>query len=146
MSIISNVEPSRQLVHHSVRPVTREVFPLYVPVIVEAMIDREPGWEFDAPLHFIAPFHRYCEVGSICETSVLKELDDLLLDLDCCFSYSADAHCWPYLPAEYLRFASRVRAGHDRRRFAYFRCEVTVTRWGTSDASDCGEWNISVVR
>lgn len=54
-----------ELVHHTVRPITRELFPLGVPVIVEAMIDRESGWEFDAPLHFISPFHRYREVGSI---------------------------------------------------------------------------------
>lgn len=132
----------RELVHHTVQPLTRELFPLGVPVIVEAMIDRESGWEFDAPLHFISPFHRYREVGSISKSTVESRLDDVLTDLDCGLSWEADRHVWPYLPEEYLRFVSRVRSGHDRRRFAYFRCQVTVRRW---DENSLGDWEIKFV-
>lgn len=45
-------------------PITKAMFPIGVPVLVESFIDSGCGWEFDAPLHIMSPFHAYYIVGS----------------------------------------------------------------------------------
>ncbi len=121
------------LKHSSVRGVTKATFPVGEIVTVEAFIDREAGWEFDAPLHFIAPFHRYYETGSIGVESVRAHLEDILIDLDCGIDLRPCDHPWPYAPEELTRIISRVRSGHDRKRFAYYRVNVLVDNWTEGD-------------
>lgn len=117
--------------------ITRAMFPLNTPVVVEAMIDRQSGWEFDAPLIFMSPFCRDCITGSICVEAVYSKLEDILIDLDCDYRIEQESH------DELRQIFSRVRSGHDRKRWAYYRATVIVSRWAGPDDQECGDWSIT---
>lgn len=114
-----------------VQPITRSTFPLNQPVIVEAIIDCESGWEFDAPLHIMRPFHRYIETGSIWAGAVDSALEDILIDLSIGQDESLppDDHAWPYTGKYLDRVFRQVRNGGRRDRFCYYRRIVLVTDW-----------------
>lgn len=111
-------------------------------VTVEAIVDTACGWEFDAPLHVVSPFHLYREVGSASSAALLRVLENLLIDLDCGRELAPDRNCWPYAPNYLKRLARNAKRGKARRGILLFRATVTVHRWGALDSEQQGDWDI----
>lgn len=130
-----------KLTGRNVRPITRADFPFNTPVIVEAFIDREAGWEFDAPMHIMVPWHRYCIINSITSHVLFDRIDNILTDLDCGFSVEADDDSWPYSPGYLKRKWRQIRSGKCAKRFPVLSATVTVFEWASNDES-CGQWDI----
>lgn len=125
-----------------VRPVTKALFPVGVPVVVEAIVDTRSGWEFDAPMHIMRPFHRYCEVGSITSQALEDRIKDILLDLDLGDEIKPDDHAWPYT-GEYLKRVFRqVQKGQRLDRFWHLRSTVVVNSWANDD-SGCVDYDVT---
>ena len=122
------------------KPITRTLFPLHELVVVESFIDN-CGWEFDAPLHFMRPFHRYCITGSACKEVIDERIEDILIDLASDRSIPADDDSWPYTPSYLKRFFAEIRRGKHKDRVWYYRTEVVVESWGYGDDGQC--WNYS---
>lgn len=120
------------LTGRNVVPITKRTFPLGQPVLIESFIDGNCGWEYDAPLHFMRPFHRYCIVGSCCTETIDGKIEDIIIDLDCGRTIAPDDDCWPYEPKYLKRLFRRARNGN---RCMYFRSIVTVNSW--SDDGYC---------
>src|SRR5579872_5034670 len=101
-----------------VRQINKETFPIGQLVKIEAFIDRESGWEFDAPMHIMSPFHRYHETGSICDWALYRVLEDLLIDVDIYGSVEADDNAWPYTAKELQEDWEQIKAGKSGNRYA----------------------------
>jgi len=103
------------------RRITRNDFPINTPIPFEAFIDGNCGWEFDAPLHFLKPFHRYHEVRSTCKETIEAKIQDLMIDVSCDLEIYESANYWPYEEKKYVEgLMSRLRRGKGRRGVAYF--------------------------
>lgn len=117
-----------------IKPITRDHFPIGKPVVIESIIDGGVGWDFDAPLHIMRPFHLYGEVGSICGVEIERRIEDLLIDLDCGTKRKSDPSLWPYENWRYLDgLFLRTRRGVARRDVTYFRSTVVVKSWAKDD-------------
>lgn len=126
--------------------ITRDTFPIGIPISVEAIIDGSCGWEFDAPLHIMRPFHRHYDVGSICVESVESKIEELLIDLDVDGSLPGEDDVWPYANWDYLNgLFLRCRRGKGRRGVSYFRLDVTVNQWWEKNAS-CFQYDVERVK
>jgi len=122
-------------------PVTRSIFPLGVPVVIEAITDLASGWDFDAPMHVMTPFHRYCIVGSISDQTLVDEVEELLVNLSCGMEISSDANTWPYDEGHLLSMFSMAKRGNILSDVRLDRVVVTVTDWGDADGD--GKWTIA---
>lgn len=124
--------------------ISKEVFPLGIPVIVESIIDRQSGYEFDAPMEVMVPFRMFCEVHSTGHDSVEQKLEDLIIDLDCGIKRTEGPEN-ENAEAELAEVFSRVRSGYLRDRFSYFRTEIQVDKW-SSDSGDEAEFFITELK
>lgn len=113
--------------------ITANTFPLNTPIIIESFIDGACGWEFDAPLHIMVPFHAYAEVGSNCAAVVGAKVEDILIDVACDIEFGTaaieDNHYWPYKDrAAARRRFIRARDGGKRPQhgLAYYKHELVI--------------------
>ncbi|QDU82651.1 hypothetical protein Pla110_44120 [Polystyrenella longa] len=119
-------------------------FPKGEPVRFEAIIDSGCGWEFDAPLHFCKPFHRYCIVTSVCNATIEDRIERFMIDLDIHGYVEGDHDTWPYDNAQYIKgLFYRARKAKVRRGVSYFACDVIVRKWGNED--ECVEYDVEWV-
>ena len=123
--------------------ITKDTFPLGVPVLIETMIDREAGWEFDAPMEIMSPFRLFRETGSIGPEAVEAVLEDLLIDFDCNLTVEPDCVGDDDDDAALHEIFSKVRGGRLRKRWAYYRTTVVVNRWTSEDESIDADWTIT---
>lgn len=124
------------------KEITKDMFPVGVQVIVETIIDSASGWEFGAPMDVMSPFRAVFEVGSIGHGSVESKLEDLIIDLDCGLKRYQDSG--DDADPELNEVFSKVRSGHMRSRYAYFRTAVTVNRWSPDGADDSDSLDFSI--
>lgn len=126
-------------------PITRDTFPLNTPVIVRSFVDTNSGWEFDAPLHIMEPFHSYHIVSSIGEDVVDELLQEMLVDLQMRAVLDADDDPWPYSPKYLKRLWQRGKRG-EVERLVIFESTIVVSNWGSEeDDWDDGEWTVETV-
>ena len=120
------------------REITRATFPVGKPVVVESIIDGGCGWEFDAPLHIVRPFHWYSVTGSVWTGAPEVKLEEIILDLSIHgSSIVADGNWWPYPDEKYLvGLFQRAKRGSARDGVWYLRTTVTVHDWTEPDY-DC---------
>jgi hypothetical protein len=124
-----------------VKPVTQATFPIGVPVEVHAIVDTKCGWEFDAPMHIMRPFHQYCIVSSISERTLEAEIEDILIDLDLGVALKPDSDAWPYTGDYLKRVFRQVVNGKQLGRFWHLVSKVTVQSW-SKNADDCVRYKI----
>lgn len=137
--------PAELLTGRIVVPITRDTFPLNTPVIVRSFVDTNPGWEYDAPLHFMEPFHSYHIVSSIGDDVVDEILEEMLVDLQLRAVIEADADAWPYSP-KYLKNLWRRAKRGEVQRLVIFESTVTVVSWGNEENDwDDYEWSVETV-
>lgn len=125
--------------------VTRDTFPLGQTVVVEGFIDGSCGWEYDAPLHIMRPFHQYHIVTNSCPETFAEHIEDILQQVGCGTKLAPDCETWPY-DAKYLNnLWARLRGGRARSGVFLFSAEVVVNRWADTDSEDDdGEWTITM--
>ena len=97
-------------------------------IIFEGFCDSEAGWEFDAPLHIVKPFHLYRIISSLGSEAGLYEVERI-------FEYippegikeDTDKHTWWPYHEQYVKRTFRLaRRGKARRGIHYFKVEVKV--------------------
>jgi hypothetical protein len=115
------------------RPITRGSFPVGKPVTVLGICDLACGWEFDAPLHIMRPFHLYKEIGSVCPEAMDDAIEDLMLTIDMSGACWSDPSTWPYPPKYLAGLFARATAGRQREGIVLYRSVVTVHRWSRND-------------
>lgn len=120
--------------------VTRDLFPVGRPVTVEAIIDGACGWEFDAPMHIMRPFHRCCIISSIWPGVLEDRIEDLLISLDIGQTIEPDTDCWPYDERYLCGLFRRARAGRARSGVWFLRSVVTVNSWGDTNSVECVDY------
>lgn len=109
-------------------PITKDMFPIGKPVFVESFIDSACGWEFDAPLHIMSPFHCYYEVGSNCEETVEDKIQDILFDLEF-GEVQQSRNTWPYKKSYLKAIYKNLKKGTARRGISYYKTRVVVKHW-----------------
>lgn len=114
---------------HPRTPITRDMFPVGKPVVLDSFVDTNCGWEFDAPLHFFAPIHLYYEVGSNHEDTVSEKIYELLVDLED-REVEQSLSTWPYLSNYYEQMVAKITKGKAPKRLSLYRTTVTVRHWG----------------
>lgn len=124
----------------NVVPITKATFPVGRVITVESIIHGNTGWEFDAPLHFMRPFHLHCITGSACTEAINRKLEDLLIDLDCEKEIPADTDAWPFRGETLKRIFVKAQRREAQGVF-YYRSKVRVRRWSAPGAADA-DWVI----
>lgn len=120
------------LTGRNVVEIRRDTFPIDTPVVVRSFCDTRAGWEYDAPLHIMEPFHGYRIISSICDEVVNGIVEDILVDLELGRIIAPDSDCWPYSPAYLKRLWRQGKSGNSDR-LIVFETTVVVRNWGTEE-------------